>query len=77
MRVWDYPFDTVRIDCETCGRFGKYSKKQFLELVGAGTPLPAALRIIAKDCPREQGGLALHDRCGVGYPDMSKLIDEI
>ncbi len=70
VRVWDYPFDTVRIDCETCGRFGNYSKERFVEMVGANTTLPDALKIIAKDCPREKSGLALHNRCGVGYPDL-------
>ena len=76
VRVWDYPFDTVRIDCKTCGRFGQYSKKQFVQLVGANTTLPNALKIIAKDCPRKKSGLDLHNRCGVGYPDLSKLRDE-
>ncbi|WP_298938271.1 hypothetical protein [uncultured Ruegeria sp.] len=76
MRVWDYPFDTVQIDCETCGWFGKYSKKRFVELVGADTTLPDALRIVAKDCSREKSGLDLHNRCGAGYPDLSKLRDK-
>lgn len=73
MRAWDYPLDIVRLKCEKCGRYGQYSKARFIELVGADTSLPEARYKIAKDCPREKSGIAMHNRCGVSYPDLSKL----
>lgn len=76
MRAWDYPLDIVRLKCDVCGRFGQYPKDRFVELVGASTSLPEARYIIAKDCPRQKSGLALHDRCGVSYPDLSKLSEK-
>jgi len=75
MRAWDYPFDRVRIDCKVCDRYGQYSKARFIEIVGASTALLDALKIIAKDCSREKHGLTLHNRCGVGYPDLARMVD--
>ena len=75
MRAWDYPLDVVRIECKVCNRFGQYPKARFIELVGANATLPDALKIIAKDCPREKHGLTLHDRCGAGYPDLARMYD--
>lgn len=76
MRAWDYPLDIVRLKCDVCGRHGQYSKAQFIELVGASTYLPEARFNIAKDSPRQKSGLALHNRCRVSYPDLSKLSQE-
>ena len=76
MRAWDFPFDLVRISCETCDRHGQYPKARFIELVGANTSLPDALKMIAKTCDREKHSLALQDRCGVGYPDLARLLDD-
>ncbi|QFT74888.1 hypothetical protein FIU92_17760 (plasmid) [Ruegeria sp. THAF33] len=76
MRAWDYPFEMVRINCKTCRRYGQYPKKRFIELVGADTPLPSALKIIAKTCDREKDGLDLHNRCGAGYPDLARMVDD-
>ncbi len=73
VRAWDYPFDIVRLKCKVCGRYGQYPKERFIELVGASTSLPEARYIIAKDCPREKSGLAMHNRCGVSYPDLSEV----
>lgn len=73
MRAWDYPFDRVVVECRRCNRRGEYSKRRFIELVGGNTDLTAARYMIAKDCTREKSGLALHNRCEVGYPDLARL----
>lgn len=71
MRAWDYPFDTVVVQCEPCKREGRYSKARFIELVGRHTALPDALRIIAKDCPKAETQLTgLHDLCKAHYPEL-------
>ncbi len=47
----DWPLETVEIACKHCGRFGRYSKARFVELVGADTDLTIARRKLAADCP--------------------------
>lgn len=71
MRAWDYPKDPVIIACAECNRLGKYPKARFIELVGGGTSLPDALRIIAKDCDKNQGSTTIgYDQCKALYPDL-------
>ena len=74
MRAFDFPFDTVEISCPVCGRFGRYSKTRFCEIVGAHTPLPTALNIISQDCPEDRPSLAnMQGRCQAGYPQLLRL----
>lgn len=51
MKACDWPFPFVEIQCDHCGRFGRYTKATFIEIVGAETDLPTARREIAIDCP--------------------------
>lgn len=51
MNARDWPFPTVEIACDKCGRFGRYNKKTFVEIVGAETDLPTARRKLASHCP--------------------------
>lgn len=51
MKSRDWPFKTVEIQCDHCGRFGRFRKKMFVGIVGAETDLPTARRKIAIDCP--------------------------
>lgn len=68
IRAKDYPFSKVEIQCDTCGRFGRYPLERFKQIVGPETPLPQALRIIAKDCPHDPPSVAnLHGKCRPGY----------
>lgn len=73
MRCWDYPYDPVVLHCSKYGRYGKYSKKRFLELVGRNTSLSDARFKIAKDCPHipKYSG-DIRSQCRVGYPDLLK-----
>lgn len=71
MRAWDYPGNKVVVACDLCARRGEYTKARFVELVGGDTPLPQALGIIAKDCPKaNQPAHVLHNRCKAHYPDL-------
>jgi hypothetical protein len=71
MRAWDYPYPVVVVRCDACHREGRYRKQRFLDLVGAHTALPDALRIVAKDCPRAGRSLTdIHGRCQACYPDL-------
>lgn len=74
MRAFDFPFETVEISCPVCGRFGRYSKERFVERVGANTPLPTALDIIAKDCPEDRPSLTnMQGRCRASYPQLIQM----
>ena len=49
-----------------------HSNARLIEIVGRDTPLPTALGIIAKECPRANlSGNVLHRRCKVHYPELS------
>ncbi|QEP30414.1 hypothetical protein [Pukyongiella litopenaei] len=73
MRAWDYPLETVTVACETCGRFGRYPKRRFIELVGHNTSLAGALQIIAKDCPHVLHGVVSQNSCGAVCPDLTRM----
>jgi hypothetical protein len=74
MRAFDFPHETVEIACPECGRFGRYSKTRFCEIVGPNTPLPTALGIIAADCPEERPSITnMQGRCRAGYPQLVRI----
>lgn len=69
MRVKDFPLPTVEIQCDYCGRFGRYSKVRFLEIVGEDTELPQALAVIAQDCPEQRVTVDnMQGKCRPFYP---------
>ena len=73
MRAWDFPKSHVVLSCDVCGRYGRYTKERFLEIVGRNTSLADARRIIAGDCPHKPKWSGdVRARCGVGYPDLVK-----
>jgi hypothetical protein len=73
MRAFDFPYETVEVSCPVCGRYGRYSKARFCEIVGASTALPNALGIIAKDCPEDRPSPRnLAGRCRVGFPQLAQ-----
>jgi hypothetical protein len=61
-----YPFDTVRIGCDVCGREGRYRAAGLADRFGWDTPLPDVLRDVA-DCSRWGAG---GDPCGARYIDL-------
>ncbi len=74
MRAFDFPFETVEISCPTCGRFGRYSKARFCELVGPNTPLNTAIDILAQDRTEDRySPTNTQGRCRAGYPQLLRL----
>jgi hypothetical protein len=62
-----FPFDPVRLVCETCGRRGQYRKQTLIDRHGPDIVGPDLLVAVAK-CPRHR---ALgEERCGVVYEDL-------
>ncbi|TCL09160.1 hypothetical protein BXY66_1205 [Shimia isoporae] len=57
MNSQNWPFETVEIACDHCGRFGRYHKATFLEVVGEQIELPQALEIVSQDCPHRANDL--------------------
>lgn len=68
----DYPFETVEIECAVCGRYGRYSRDRFVEIVGPDTALPQALTTIAKSCPNKRPSTAdLRGQCRPIYRNIA------
>lgn len=61
MKAKDYPLSTVEIACDYCGRYGRYRKERFVEIVGGETGLPEALGIISADCNEERSSILVWD----------------
>jgi len=71
MRAFDFPHETVEIACPECGRYGRYSKTRFCQIVGPNTPLHKALEILTVDCPKERPSISnMKDCCRAGYPQL-------
>jgi len=74
VRVWDFPKETIVIECGECKRFGRYSKARFVELYGGSTQLPDALdHLNAPRIPRPlgRGGSGASFRCCFTYSAMT------
>lgn len=61
-----YPGDTVRVQCDKCGREGAYQRERVAERVGWDAGLPDVLRELA-DCDRWTGA---SDPCGAHYAEL-------
>jgi len=71
VRVWDFPKETIVIECGECKRFGRYSKARFVELYGGSTQLPDALDHLTKECPkRSKGPLIFSTGCKAKYGNI-------
>jgi hypothetical protein len=66
----DYPRATISIECEPCGRRGRYNVAQLMEKY-ADTKLPD-LRHMLANCPKEHAH-SINDRCRVRYGADSRL----
>ncbi len=63
----DYPGDVVRIECERCGRAGRYRLHGLIERFGADAALPDVLLALAS-CER-RGDFSR--RCGARFTDLA------
>jgi hypothetical protein len=62
--------ETRSIECEPCGRRGRYNVAKLMEQYG-DVKLPD-LRHILANCPKAQSQ-SIHDRCRVRYGEDSRL----
>jgi hypothetical protein len=64
-------FDVLRVECDKCGRRGRYRLDRLIEQYGLDAKLfdwePEA------DCPRKVARNE-HDPCGSRCPDLSKVV---
>jgi hypothetical protein len=66
----DFRTPTLSIECEPCGRRGRYNVAQLMEQHGDAR-LPDLLPVLA-NCPKAHAH-SIHDRCGVRYGKGSRL----
>jgi hypothetical protein len=66
----DFRTPTLSIECERCGRFGRYTIARLMEKYGDAR-LPELLYILA-DCPKARA-FSIHDRCKVVYGKDSRF----
>ena len=72
MRLSEYPYVVLRIECSKCGRRGQYRLARLAAKHGAEIELPWLLHELASGCSRRQQGIAsVYDRCGAFFPDLS------
>jgi hypothetical protein len=61
---------TLSIECEACGKFGRYNVARLIEKYG-DIKLPD-LRHVLANCPKAQSQ-SIHDRCRVRYGEDSRV----
>ena len=66
----DFRVPTLSIECEPCGRIGRYSVARLMEKYG-DMKLPD-LRHVLANCPKARS-FSVHDQCKVGYGKDSRF----
>jgi hypothetical protein len=66
----DFRVPTLSIECEPCGRRGRYNVARLMEQYG-DMKLPE-LRHVRANCPKARSP-SIHDRCKVRYGEDSRL----
>jgi hypothetical protein len=61
----DFRVPTLSIECESCGRRGRYNIAHLMEKHG-DMKLPELLYVLAADCPKTNAA-RIYDRCRVRY----------
>jgi hypothetical protein len=59
----------LEVACSRCERRGRLNVAKLIERHGADARLPDLREILAGDCPRASA-VAVHERCGVHYPQL-------
>jgi hypothetical protein len=62
----EFPLDVVRIDCERCGRAGRYSLARLIERFGSDAAGPDVLMELAS-CERRRD---FSQPCGARFTDL-------
>jgi hypothetical protein len=66
----DFRTPTLSIECEPCGRRGRYNVARLMEKYG-DAKLPE-LRYVLANCPKAKS-FSIHDRCRVRYGADSRF----
>jgi hypothetical protein len=67
----DFRVPTLSIECEPCGRRGRYNVAKLMEQHG-DAKLPDLLTVLAADCPKAKS-FSFRDQCKVRYGEDSRL----
>ena len=63
----------LRVECDKCGRFGRYRVDRLIERYGIDAKLFDWSDEITANCPRKIAK-NLYDACGARCPDLSKVV---
>ena len=66
--IGSFPTDPIEIECEECGRYGRYSKAELIKRYGEDLVLPDLLRAVSGDC--EKRSTPSTQACGAIYPRL-------
>jgi hypothetical protein len=69
--ISDFRVPTLSIECEPCGRRGRYNVAKLIEQHG-DMRLPDLLTVLAADCPKANTA-SFRERCRVRYGADSRL----
>ena len=68
LTIADHPTDPIEIDCQKCGRHGRYKKATLVEKYGIDVVLPDLIGLLASNC--ENRGRLGNQGCGAIYPAL-------
>jgi hypothetical protein len=63
----------LRVECQKCGRSGRYRVTTLAKQIGWDGKLTNWLYDLTKDCPRKNSA-GLSDACGARCPDLTKVV---
>jgi hypothetical protein len=69
----DKGLDLLRVECEKCGRAGRYRVTTLAEQIGWDGKLTDWLYNLTRDCPRKESP-GLSDPCGARCPNVPKVV---
>ena len=69
--ITNQPTGPIEIDCQKCGRNGRYRKATLIEKYGSDVVLPDLIGILASDC--EFRGRIGNQGCGAIYPALMRV----
>ena len=73
MRLSEFPWVVVRLDCKLCPRRGQYRLARLAAKLGPEMELEAVLEEVAVDCPWMRRGMRVRQydpRCGIRFSDL-------
>jgi hypothetical protein len=64
--------DVLNVECDKCGRRGRYHLHRLIERYGIDAKLTGPTRL--RPTSREKHSGNLYDQCGARCPDLSKVV---